>query len=433
PGQTLKEAVEAGKRFDENEMVTIAEDLLDVLDYLHHFSPPVIHRDIKPGNVILDPQGQAHLVDFGAVTDTLLHQEGGGSTIVGTFGYMPPEQLDGRAVPGSDLFGLGATLIFALSGLDPALIEKENLSLNFRPYVQVSEGLAQWLEKMTHPDWKQRFQSAQEAREALFDRHNRRKDAPAGRKTQSRFLLMLASAAVIIGLGLGLGGMLWLSGRVSSPPALTGSLSLAGQKSGLPTIEPRFWIVEQGTGQRVKPKVAYNQGQFKIQGLAPGSYGMNVAFDTNAANPIQYPGDLRAWSEFELKAGQAPPELQLDLIQLLHLTAPVDNNSQLAGWGQHCSGGSDLNGPAAFSWEGLGEGVSYDYQLLQVSCASADQASTVASGSISQTSLKLKLPPSPADSYYRFQLEARRDGHKIGRLRTHGSDDHDWDYNFRVR
>ncbi|MEZ0374407.1 MAG: protein kinase [Candidatus Sericytochromatia bacterium] len=166
-GQTLKAQIESGKRYTESEIMVLATELLGILVYLQQFSPPVIHRDIKPSNIILAETGKPILVDFGAVSENLLHKESGGSTIVGTFGYMPIEQLDGRAVPGSDLFALGVTLIYALSGLEPGRLEKENLSLNFRPYVQISVSLCRWLDKMIHPDWKQRFHLASEALEAL--------------------------------------------------------------------------------------------------------------------------------------------------------------------------------------------------------------------------------------------------------------------------
>ncbi|PKL77006.1 MAG: hypothetical protein CVV27_07365 [Candidatus Melainabacteria bacterium HGW-Melainabacteria-1] len=430
PGQTLKQIVESGRRFSEPQIVELATDLLGVLDYLHQLSPPVIHRDIKPSNIILSPNGEASLVDFGAVTDTLLHRESGGSTIVGTFGYMPPEQLDGRAVPGTDLFALGATLIHALSGLDPGQIEKENLSLNFRPYVQISEGLARWLDQLTHPDWKLRFQSAQEALEALHMRHL----PPETQQTPRHWSRPLVWGIVSLCLVGGLLGGLSLMKPGARSHSIEGSLKLAGtEERALPKLTPRFWLQDQNTGQRVKVASSYDQGKFSLGGLPPGQYGLNVAFDNNPANPLQYPGDLRAWAEFELKPDQVPPTLQMSLIQLLHLTAPVDNNAPLAGWERPCGGNADLSGSPELSWVGLGEGIRYDYQLLQGVCGSNQAPTLVKSGSISQTSLSVNLPSSPPDSYYRFRLEARQDGQLVGRLRTHGAHDHGWDYSFRIK
>ena len=80
----------------------------------------MIHRDIKPQNVILQPNRKIALVDFGAVQDTYSSTQVGGSTVVGTYGYMPPEQFRGKALPASDLYAIGATIIFLLTGRSPA-------------------------------------------------------------------------------------------------------------------------------------------------------------------------------------------------------------------------------------------------------------------------------------------------------------------------
>lgn len=95
-----------------------ALQILDILTYLHALSPPVIHRDLKPKNLLRRADGQILLIDFGSVRAALDSREGG-STVAGTFGFMAPEQLMGRAVPQSDVFSLGATLVQLLSGEDP--------------------------------------------------------------------------------------------------------------------------------------------------------------------------------------------------------------------------------------------------------------------------------------------------------------------------
>jgi serine/threonine protein kinase len=87
---------------------------------LHARVPPVLHRDIKPANVILRPDGAPALVDFGAVRTVFRTAEEGGSTVVGTFGYMPFEQYMGQASPASDLYALGATLLHLITGRGPS-------------------------------------------------------------------------------------------------------------------------------------------------------------------------------------------------------------------------------------------------------------------------------------------------------------------------
>src|SRR5205807_3803273 len=107
PGENLRELA-ARRRLSETELRDILLRALEVLDYLHARTPPVVHRDIKPSNILRGPDGAIALVDFGGVLEAA--RERGGSTIVGTFGYMAPEQLHGQAMPATDLYALGATI-----------------------------------------------------------------------------------------------------------------------------------------------------------------------------------------------------------------------------------------------------------------------------------------------------------------------------------
>ena len=116
PGVTLQQRVDEGQRLAPHAAEDILRSLLHALDYLHERTPPLIHRDIKPGNVIMTPEGHPYLVDFGAIQDHLRATGSVGSTIVGTLGFMPLEQTRGRAIPSSDLYALGVTMVVALSG-----------------------------------------------------------------------------------------------------------------------------------------------------------------------------------------------------------------------------------------------------------------------------------------------------------------------------
>lgn len=160
PGKSLAELVENGWRSKESEVKEIVIKILNILVYLQSLTPPVIHRDIKPQNIILTPDKQIFLVDFGAVQDTYHNTISGGSTIVGTFGYMAPEQCRGQAVLSTDLYGLGTTILFLLTGKSPEKLPSRNLKLNFRSHVRVSPKFANWLEKMLEPAIEDRFISA---------------------------------------------------------------------------------------------------------------------------------------------------------------------------------------------------------------------------------------------------------------------------------
>ena len=180
--KSLAQWVESGRNFNEKEIKQIAKNLLEILVYLQHQNPPVIHRDIKPSNILLADRsplkqkhsalnkggwlGEVYLVDFGSV-QTLAAKEGSTVTVVGTYGYMPPEQFGGRAVPASDLYGLGATLIYLVTGVHPAELPQEDLRINFEPKIALSSDFVDWLQWMTEPDLNSRLTSADRALKAL--------------------------------------------------------------------------------------------------------------------------------------------------------------------------------------------------------------------------------------------------------------------------
>src|SRR6185436_4852982 len=108
-GESIASLTKRGGMLSQEDVMRFLSDAAAVLDYLHRRSPPVIHRDINPKNVIRRPDGSFAIVDFGAVRDKLKPE--GGSTVVGTFGYMATEQFQGRALPASDVYSVGATAI----------------------------------------------------------------------------------------------------------------------------------------------------------------------------------------------------------------------------------------------------------------------------------------------------------------------------------
>ena len=162
PGQSLKQCLDQGQHFSEKQILNIATNILHLLTYLHGLSPPVLHRDIKPSNLILGEDGYVYLIDFGAVQDRAA-VEGASFTVVGSYGYTPMEQFGGRAVPASDLHGLGATLIHLLTGVAPADLPQEDLRIQFVDRVSINPQVVQWIQQLTEPDVKKRIQTAQTA------------------------------------------------------------------------------------------------------------------------------------------------------------------------------------------------------------------------------------------------------------------------------
>ncbi|MEG5063542.1 ankyrin repeat domain-containing protein [Microcoleus sp. B3-A4] len=200
-GQSLASLVESGWHASESEIQRIATQILEILVYLHSQTPPVIHRDIKPENIVFKSPINSHkqkdwevcLVDFGAVQNTYNNTLMRGSTVVGTYGYMAPEQFLGQAVPATDLYGLGATLLYLLTHRSPAELPTNILEKDFRSQIQISSAFADWLGKTIAPDLENRFNSAKEALELL---RNHRIVSVKSEQTQWKKRLKIGIAAI---------------------------------------------------------------------------------------------------------------------------------------------------------------------------------------------------------------------------------------------
>jgi hypothetical protein len=164
PGSNLRDLMRQGRTLGQLEMLTWFQELLEVLAYLHGLSPPVVHRDVTPKNIILRPDGRAVLVDFGSVQAVLRTGQSVSSTAAGTFGYAPMEQFVGRAVPSSDLYGLGMTFLAVASGREPEQLPMDGVRANVRAVLlrdaRFDGRLATLLERMTEPDPRRRLADA---------------------------------------------------------------------------------------------------------------------------------------------------------------------------------------------------------------------------------------------------------------------------------
>jgi WD40 repeat protein len=216
PGRSLAEWMRAGWRPGEADVVDVAKQVLKVLVYLHGREPPVIHRDLKPQNLVRDDLGHVAVVDFGAVQAAWRATMMGGSTIAGTFGYMPPEQLMGVATAASDLYSLGATLLHLLTGQTPDRLPHAGLRFDLRA-LTAAPSFAGWLARMVEHEPGERFQSAAEALDAL--RAGRGGRPPKSTRNRSRLPRRLAAVSSGVALGAGVLGLVWLGTRDSARPA----------------------------------------------------------------------------------------------------------------------------------------------------------------------------------------------------------------------
>ncbi|MBO3462604.1 serine/threonine-protein kinase [Aetokthonos hydrillicola] len=172
-GYPLTHEFRPGQRWSENKVYQMLQEVLTILQFVHSFG--VIHRDIKPDNLIRRRQdSKIVLIDFGIVkqirTQILSPSHNLNATIpVGTPGYMPTEQGRGNPRPNSDIYALGIIGIQSVTGLNPSQLQEDSQTgeIIWQPWAQISDELAIILEKMVRYHFKDRFQSATEALEAL--------------------------------------------------------------------------------------------------------------------------------------------------------------------------------------------------------------------------------------------------------------------------
>ncbi|HEU5370099.1 MAG TPA: protein kinase, partial [Ktedonobacterales bacterium] len=167
-GETLEDRLEReGKGLPEADVLDWAEQLCSVLTYLHERRPPIIFRDLKPGNIMVTKQGQAKLIDFG-IARIFRSDKTHDTQVLGTPGYAPPEQYGkGQTDPRSDVYALGVTLHQLLTNYDPSstpfsLPPVHSLNPAVSPHVQAA------IEQATRLKREERFESISDLHSALF-------------------------------------------------------------------------------------------------------------------------------------------------------------------------------------------------------------------------------------------------------------------------
>ncbi len=173
-GEDLRERMERSGPLSEDDVIVIGAAICDALTYLHTRKPPILHRDIKPGNVKIAPDGHIVLVDFGLAKVL----QGNQATTIGaramTPGYSPPEQYGtARTDPRTDIYSLGATLYAAISGVIPEdglarAMENIHLSPLRKRNPNTSRKLVLAIETAMAVDPVDRFQTAEDFKRALL-------------------------------------------------------------------------------------------------------------------------------------------------------------------------------------------------------------------------------------------------------------------------
>ncbi|MBD2203923.1 serine/threonine protein kinase [Calothrix sp. FACHB-1219] len=167
-GNTLSEKIQSQQNLEESEVIQIIDKLINILEFVHENN--IIHRDIKPDNIIIDKDDNLFLIDFGAVKEfiaqnTQLQKPG---TQIYTQGYAPIEQMRGYPRFNSDIYALGMTAIEALTGLEPQALTLDIYGeIVWRDKAEVSDWLANILSKMVRYEFSTRYQTVIEIKRDL--------------------------------------------------------------------------------------------------------------------------------------------------------------------------------------------------------------------------------------------------------------------------
>jgi serine/threonine protein kinase len=182
-----------GQPFPEKTVIDWVQQICEVLHHMHTQHPPVIYRDLKPSNIMIDLNNTVKLIDFGIARP---YEESGDHTQVVSVGYSPPEQYWGGLDPRSDIYSLGATMHFLLTGKDPeALHVCSPRSIN----PDISPTVDAIVQQATAQNFNQRHQTIEEFMEALM--HHDYVDAPNSTRSHiaeiATGLVILTIAAII--------------------------------------------------------------------------------------------------------------------------------------------------------------------------------------------------------------------------------------------
>jgi serine/threonine-protein kinase len=162
-GLSLRRMVEQSGPMSEEQVCSLAQQMCDILTYLHELSPPVVHRDFTPDNLILNSDSTLKLIDFTVAQQTESTATG---TVVGKHAYLPPEQFRGKPTPQSDIYAMGATLFYLLIGRDPEPITASHPILSDN---KIDGSLDEIVARATSLDLSIRYPNIQSVKQDLLN------------------------------------------------------------------------------------------------------------------------------------------------------------------------------------------------------------------------------------------------------------------------
>lgn len=348
-GNPLSKALETSGAQNQDDVIEWAKQLCDVLGYLHSRKPPIIYRDMKPSNVMLKPDGNVMLIDFGTARE-FKYSSVADTTCLGTQGYAAPEQFGGHGQTDArtDIYCLGATMYHLVTGHNPATPPYEMYPIRqWNP--MLSSGLEEIILKCTQRNPEDRYQSCAELLYALdhykdLDIENKKVQSFKWKTFLASFIMTIVMLVGTIGFSAGL--TVQTSSTYESYIANGDSAVSqdAAEKYYLDAINvdpanPLAYqkLLERCTSDSKLSEDEYNtikdaiyEHEDELKSKYPSEYADNVAYKLGQALYFSYvPSSQKFESENFSMAGITVSQRWLDIAQKMGSTEQIKHRAEL--------------------------------------------------------------------------------------------------------
>lgn len=348
-GNPLSKALETSGAQNQDDVIEWAKQLCDVLGYLHSRKPPIIYRDMKPSNVMLRPDGNVMLIDFGTARE-FKYSSVADTTCLGTQGYAAPEQFGGHGQTDArtDIYCLGATMYHLVTGHNPATPPYEMYPIRqWNP--MLSSGLEEIILKCTQRNPEDRYQSCAELLYALdhykdLDIENKKVQSFKWKTFLASFIMTIVMLVGTIGFSAGL--TVQTSSTYESYIANGDSAVSqdAAEKYYLDAINvdpanPLAYqkLLERCTSDSKLSEDEYNtikdaiyEHEDELKSKYPSEYADNVAYKLGQALYFSYvPSSQKSESENFSMAGITVSQRWLDIAQKMGSTEQIKHRAEL--------------------------------------------------------------------------------------------------------
>lgn len=348
-GNPLSKALETSGAQNQDDVIEWAKQLCDVLGYLHSRKPPIIYRDMKPSNVMLKPDGNVMLIDFGTARE-FKYSSVADTTCLGTQGYAAPEQFGGHGQTDArtDIYCLGATMYHLVTGHNPATPPYEMYPIRqWNP--MLSSGLEEIILKCTQRNPEDRYQSCAELLYALdhykdLDIENKKVQSFKWKTFLASFIMTIVMLVGTIGFSAGLTVQTSSTyesyiangdSAVSQDAAEKYYLDAINVDSANPLAYQK--LLERCTSDSKLSEDEYNtikdaiyEHEDELKSKYPSEYADNVAYKLGQALYFSYvPSSQKSESENFSMAGITVSQRWLDIAQKMGSTEQIKHRAEL--------------------------------------------------------------------------------------------------------